>query len=310
MVAPAACTVGIVGLGLIGGSVARGLRQAGFAQRVVAWDRDAQALEAGLQLQVIDAAASDLSELMAAVDIAILATPTLASEPLLLAMLRQPGAARVISDVASVKGSLCRAVAELSPAQRARYVPGHPIAGSERSGVVAARGDLFAAHRVILTPLADTDEAAVEQVAALWSALGAQVSHMSVEDHDAVLAATSHLPHLLAYALVDALANSSTRDDIFRYAAGGFRDFTRIASSDPTMWRDIALANRDALLVALDGFTAHLATLRRAVDEGDGALLAQRFKAAKTARDEFVSSRDGDRLNPAVPDSRDSDGMP
>ena len=169
-----------------------------------------------------------------------------------------------------------------------RLVLGHPRAGSERSGVDAANADLYVKHRVILTPEPHNDLNAVALVRAMWSSTGAEVVDMSVADHDAVLAATSHLPHVLAYALVDALAQSDSSDDIFRFAAGGFRDFTRIASSDPVMWRDIALANREALLNAVDEFSEHLVLLRGAIDAGDSERLHEIFTRAKQARDGFA----------------------
>jgi 3-phosphoshikimate 1-carboxyvinyltransferase len=280
--------VGFVGLGLIGGSLALALRKAGFAAEVLAWDQDPEVLARGLGLGVIDRAVDGIDALMRGVDIAVVATPTLVSERLLLQMLREPGTARCITDVASVKGSLCRAVSALPPEQAARYVPGHPIAGSERSGVSAAHPELFRHHRVILTPDEGTDPDALALATLLWEASGASVECMRVDEHDAVLAATSHLPHVLAYALVDALAQSSIRDNIFRFAAGGFRDFTRIASSDPVMWRDIALANRDALLSAIDDFSEHLEGLRVAVAAGDSDALESTFRNAKQARDEFA----------------------
>jgi prephenate dehydrogenase len=176
----------------------------------------------------------------------------------------------------------------------AHFVPGHPIAGSERSGVEASRADLFVNHRVILTPLADGDPAATGLVRDLWQSTGAEVVEMGVADHDAILAATSHLPHVLAYALVDALASSELSDDIFRFAAGGFRDFTRIASSDPVMWRDIAIANRGELLRAIDGFSENLLALRKAVAESDAAALHKTFSDAKAARDAFIDARDAE----------------
>ncbi|EAQ96788.1 Prephenate dehydrogenase [Congregibacter litoralis KT71] len=275
-------------MGLIGGSLALALKKAGFAATVTAWDRDPEALEKALERGVIDGAADSVRSLMDAADVAVLATPTLACEALILEMLQNPGSARCVTDVASVKGDLYRAVVAAAPEGAAIYVPGHPIAGSERSGVAAADAALFERHRVILTPDANTDSRALELVQKLWVAAGATVQSMDVEEHDSVLAATSHLPHVLAYALVDALAQSPIRDDIFRFAAGGFRDFTRIASSDPVMWRDISMANRDALLGALDDFCEHLSTLRNAIAAGDGRALENTFRSAKTARDEFA----------------------
>ncbi|MDP5054467.1 MAG: prephenate dehydrogenase/arogenate dehydrogenase family protein [Congregibacter sp.] len=280
--------LGFVGLGLIGGSLALALKKSGFAASVTAWDRDAVALDSALQSGVIDSAAQSVSALMQVVDIAVLATPTRACESLIVEMLQNPGSALCITDVASVKGEMHRAVVTAAPKAARLYVPGHPIAGSERSGVAAADATLFDCHRVILTPTSDTDPEALDLVRRLWSAAGATLECMDVNQHDAVLAATSHLPHVLAYALVDALAQSPTRDDIFRFAAGGFRDFTRIASSDPVMWRDIALANREALLTAMDDFCGHLDALRLAIAQGDGDVLERTFRSAKTVRDEFA----------------------
>lgn len=297
--------VGIVGLGLIGGSLALALRAAGAARELRAWDRSCAALEQGLALGVIDRASASLAELMDRVDIAILAAPTLACEELLRRMLRKPGAAWVM-DVASVKGPLCAVAASLGAARAARYVPAHPIAGSERSGVEAAHAGLFCAHRVILTPTEASDPMLVAQAGALWTAIGAQVTSMAVEEHDAVLAATSHLPHVLAYALVDALARGGARDEVFRFAAGGFRDFTRIASSDPIMWRDIAIANREALLASIDEFFERLAALRSAIARRDGSALEATFRHAKAARDEFA--RDLERRQALKRANRDAPG--
>lgn len=280
--------VGFVGVGLIGGSLALALKKAGFASSIIAWDNNATALEQAVEMGVIDSSVDSVATLMAAVDVAVLATPTLACEPLIVDMLQDSGSAQCVTDVASVKGDLYRAALAAAPQAASLYVPGHPIAGSERSGVVAANASLFERHRVILTPSELTSPSALTIVQKLWTAVGATVQCMDVAEHDKVLAATSHLPHVLAYALVDALAQSPIRDDIFRFAAGGFRDFTRIASSDPIMWRDISLANRDALLAAIDDFSEHLSDLRTAIADGDGAALETTFRSAKTARDTFA----------------------
>jgi prephenate dehydrogenase len=280
--------IGFVGLGLIGGSLALALKKAGFAASITAWDIDSSVLGRAGDLGVIDSAADSIAALMQSVDIAVLAAPTQACESLILEMLKSPGGTICVTDVASVKGDLYRAVAASAPEAAALYVPGHPIAGSERSGVTAADAGLFEGHRVILTPDTNADPQALGLVQQLWTAAGATVQCMDVDEHDRVLAATSHLPHVLAYALVDALAKSPIRDDIFRFAAGGFRDFTRIASSDPVMWRDIALANRDALLAAMDDFCTHLDALRTSIADRDGVALERRFRSAKTARDEFA----------------------
>ena len=196
----------------------------------------------------------------------------------------------MITDVASVKGNLRDAAIGAMGAMPPHLVLAHPIAGSERSGVEASDADLFINHRVILTPVEGNDPAAMELVRAMWASTGAEVVDMAVDEHDAVLAATSHLPHVLAYALVDALAGSAAAsDDIFRFAAGGFRDFTRIASSDPAMWRDIAIANGPALLDSIDLFSEHLGRLRQAIADGDADSLFATFTRAKQARDNFAA---------------------
>lgn len=287
MVAPC---IGIAGLGLIGGSLALAVKASGYAETVIAYDSHGESLDKGLSAGVVDAVTSDFSDLLARVDILVLAVPTQAAGPLLDVALREPGRVRVVTDVASVKAPLCAVAANFDPEYAKRFVAGHPIAGSERSGVEAADASLFRDHRVILTPTAEADDAAVEDVAALWTSLGAQVSFMSADEHDRVLAATSHLPHMLAYALVDTLAASPTKEDIFRYAAGGFRDFSRIASSDPVMWRDVALGNREALLEVISDFEKHLNSLRTFIDAGDGEALHALFSDAKAVRDDF--SRD------------------
>jgi cyclohexadieny/prephenate dehydrogenase len=284
-------TVVILGLGLIGGSLARALRQSGFSKHFIGCGHREPSLCRGVELGVIDEFTLDLEEAVDRADILVVCTPTLvASQTLQEILPRLIGRddAPVVTDVASVKGNL------LASARQAwggdmppRLILGHPIAGSERSGVDASSAELFVDHRVILTPESGNDPAALELIRAMWASTGADVVDMTVAEHDAVLAATSHLPHVLAYALVDALAQSEASEDIFNFAAGGFRDFTRIASSDPVMWRDIAIANKAALLDAMDSFSAHLAQLREAVATEDGPGLFDTFSRAKVARDEF-----------------------
>jgi cyclohexadieny/prephenate dehydrogenase len=279
----------IIGLGLIGGSLARSAKQSGFCKHVVGYGHRDLSLKKGIEQGVIDSYSLDLDTAMDGADIVVIATPTLIANDMLREIVprMQPGS--VVTDVASVKGSLLQAARELGGGEApAGLVLGHPIAGSERSGVDASSADLFIDHKVILTPTEETSAAALEQVRALWASTGAQVLELGVAEHDAILAATSHLPHMLAYALVDALSHSDTSEEIFRFAAGGFRDFTRIASSDPVMWRDIALANRQALLSAMDNFSDHVAALRAAVAAGDGEALQKIFGDAKTVRDAFA----------------------
>jgi cyclohexadieny/prephenate dehydrogenase len=285
-------TVVILGLGLIGGSLARALRKSGFSKRFIGYGHREPSLRRGVELGVIDDFTLDLDAAIDQADVLVLCAPTLIAADMLrdiLPRLADRERSPVITDVASVKGNLRDAAVEALGHVPPQLVLAHPIAGSEQSGVDASSAELFVNHRVILTPDEANDPAAIELVRSMWMSTGAEVVDMAVAEHDTVLAATSHLPHLLAYALVDALAKSPSSEDIFRFAAGGFRDFTRIASSDPAMWRDIAIANKPALLNAIDMFSEQLTRLRGAVSESDGEELYTTFARAKTARDEFAA---------------------
>ena len=286
-------SVAILGLGLIGGSLARALRASGFASKIIGYGHREPSLRRGLELGVIDEFTLQLGEVIDRADILVICTPTLVAEQVLediLPRLNGLSDGPVITDAASVKGNLLRAAQRIcGGSMPPRFVLGHPIAGSERSGVEASKADLYVNHRVILTPVPENDPQAVSLVRDMWLSTGAEVVDMDVARHDAVLAATSHLPHVLAYALVDALARSEASEEIFRCAAGGFRDFTRIASSDPVMWRDIAIANKGALLDSIDLFSDHLAQLRSAVERGDGDHMYATFSRAKEARDGFAA---------------------
>lgn len=277
----------VIGLGLIGGSFAKGARESGLCREVVGVDRDLASCQRAVQLGVIDRYEQDLASACEGADLIQLAVPILAMEKLLTALAALDLGEAVLTDVGSAKGNIVRVARQAFGARLPRFVPGHPIAGSEQSGVEASNARLFRRHKVILTPLPETDPLALERVDSLWRALGADVEHMQVERHDEVLAATSHLPHLLAFGLVDSLAKRSENLDIFRYAAGGFRDFTRIAGSDPLMWHDIFVANREAVLHALDAFRTDLDDLRGAVDAGDGERLLGVFTRARMAREHF-----------------------
>ena len=277
----------VIGLGLIGGSFAKGLRERGLFFEVVGVDLDAQSCQLAVQQGVVDRCESDLAKACQGADVIQLAVPILAMEKLLGQLAQLDLGDAVLTDVGSAKGSVVRAARRVLEGRLARLVPGHPIAGSEQSGVEAAKADLFRRHKVILTPLAETDAAALARIDLLWRELGADVEHMDIEHHDQVLAATSHLPHMLAFTLVDSLAKRSENLEIFRYAAGGFRDFTRIAGSDPVMWHDIFIANRDAVLRTLDAFRDDLDALREAVAEGDGHHLLGVFTRARVAREHF-----------------------
>lgn len=276
----------IIGLGLMGGSLAKALKAQQAVSEVVATGRRVESLERGLQLGVIDSYSLDMAEAVAGADVVVIATPTLIAEKIMLELAPLMTPNMIVTDVASVKGNIQRAAEKTFGEVPSNFVLGHPIAGSEQSGVDAATVDLFLDHRVILTPLENTSGAALSLIQSMWEACGAEVVRMDVAEHDAVLAATSHLPHVLAYTLVDALAQNGAAADIFRFAAGGFRDFTRIASSDPTMWHDIALANQTAILNGIDGFSAHLNKVRAAIASGDGDAIFATFDRAKRARDE------------------------
>ncbi|MFN3235541.1 MAG: prephenate dehydrogenase/arogenate dehydrogenase family protein [Pseudomonadales bacterium] len=276
--------IAILGLGLIGGSMAAGLRQQG--NRIVAFDKFPASVAKGLELGVIDDAASSVAEAVANADIVVLAVPVLAVEQVLAEIPEDFHG--VLTDVGSVKQPILDALRNVYGTVPEHFVAGHPIAGSEQHGVMAANPDLFRQHRVLLTPLENTHAGAIQQVQSLWQSLGAEVSTMSVEHHDRVLGQTSHLPHLLAFSLIDTLSSQGNSLEIFEYAAGGLRDFSRIAASDPTMWGDIFLSNRSALLQILDEFSEDLAALRETIEQGDREDLLARLERSKAARDHFT----------------------
>ena len=277
----------VIGLGLIGGSFAKGMRERGLFEEVVGVDLDPESCRIAVASGVVDRCESDLAMACAGAAVIQMAVPILAMEKLLTRLGELELGDAVLTDVGSAKGSVVAAARRVFAGRGLRFVPGHPIAGSEKSGVEAANAALFRRHKVILTPLAEVDAAALACVDRLWRELGADVEHMQVEHHDDVLAATSHLPHLLAFGLVDSLAKRSENLEIFRYAAGGFRDFTRIAGSDPVMWHDIFLANRESVLRTLDAFRDDLDALRGAIVAGDGHHLLGVFTRARVAREHF-----------------------
>ncbi|HHX34785.1 MAG TPA: bifunctional prephenate dehydrogenase/3-phosphoshikimate 1-carboxyvinyltransferase [Gammaproteobacteria bacterium] len=277
----------VIGLGLIGASFAKGIREAGLAQEVIGVDLNAQACQRAVELGVVDSCTTDLAAACQSADVIMLAVPVLALKALLIKLAALELQNTIITDAGSVKGHLLSAALDAFGQLPPFLVLGHPIAGSERSGVEAANSSLFKHHKVILTPHEHTDPDALACVQQLWQGLGADVESMSVDQHDRVLAATSHLPHLLAFGLVDSLAKRSENLEIFRYAAGGFRDFTRIAGSDPVMWHDIFLANREAVLQQLDQFRGDLDVLRNAIAEEDGRHLLGVFTRARVAREHF-----------------------
>ncbi len=283
----------IIGVGLIGGSLARSLRQAGGVAEVVGSSRRKENLERAVSLGVIDRFDTDPAQAVKGADMVLVAVPLGSMESVFRAMAPGLSAEAVVTDAGSAKGSVIAAARSALGGALANLVPGHPIAGTEQSGVEASFAELFQRRRVILTPIAETRRAATKRVRAMWEQTGAEVVEMDAAHHDEILAATSHLPHVLAYSLVDALARMEDRVEIFRYAAGGFRDFTRIASSEPTMWHDICLANRSAILDVLARFQEDLDKLTVAIRDGDGAFIQEVFRRAKDARDRFTKTEDG-----------------
>ncbi|MFQ5644357.1 MAG: prephenate dehydrogenase [Thiogranum sp.] len=277
----------VIGVGLIGGSLARALREAGYVGEVTGSSRSAEHLQKAVQLGVIDRYDTDLPSAVEGADMVFVSVPLGAMGAVFAAIKDALGADTVVTDAGSAKASVVEAVRAATGEIPAWFVPGHPIAGTERSGVEASFPDLYKGRRVILTPTAETGAAATQKVRAMWEAAGAVVNEMDVGHHDEVLAATSHLPHMLAFALVESLARMSEQREIFEYAAGGFRDFTRIASSDPVMWRDICVANRDALLVMLKTFRSDLDDLATAIQDRDESKILSIFQDAKKARDAF-----------------------
>lgn len=285
--------VAVIGLGLIGGSLASAIRSHDLARVVVGFDQKPEDAALGVDLGVIDQAATTLEQAVRGSDLVVLAVPVRATRVVLEQIRPWLASDAVLTDVGSTKSSFVADVKAVFGNLSPRVIPGHPIAGSEKSGIRAANPDLFANHKVILTPADDADAAALSGLTALWEGTGATVLTMSVAYHDEVLAATSHLPHLIAFSLVDTLAGEDENMDIFRYAAGGFRDFTRIAASDPVMWHDIFLSNRDAVLRVIDHFTQDLDQLRAAIANGDGATLLRVFSRAKAAREHFSKMLSG-----------------
>jgi prephenate dehydrogenase len=277
----------VVGAGLIGGSFALALRKAGAVGRVTGVGRRAQTLAEAKSLGVIDEAAEGY-ECVARADLVMLAMPVGQTAAVLRSTARHLGRDTIVTDAGSTKCDVVAAARAELGAALPRFVPGHPIAGTEHSGPAAAFAELYRDRRVVLTPLADTDPAATARVREAWEACGARVSELGAELHDRVLATVSHLPHVLAFALVDQVAQSKDAAELFSYAAGGFRDFTRIASSHPEMWRDICLANRAALLEELGRYGTHLEQLTRALERSDGDAIEAVFARARDARNRWV----------------------
>ncbi len=281
----------IIGLGLIGGSLARALKRAALCKSITGYGRREAALRQAVEIGVIDYYSLDAREAVADADLVVLATPLSTTETLMRTIADALKPECIITDVGSAKGVVVAAARKALADRLAYFVPAHPVAGTEKSGVEASFAELFEKHIVIITPLAETGRSARDRVAAMWRGVGASVVDLEIGHHDEVLAATSHLPHVLVYTLIDCLARMQDKEEIFAYAAGGFADFTRVASSSPEMWRDICLANGASLLAVLDNFEQHLNGVREAIADADGDSLMKIFSRAKQARDMYTKTR-------------------
>ena len=276
-----------LGLGLIGGSLARALQDADCVDVVVGCGQDKNHLQQAIDLGVINKYETDVAKSVIGSEMVVVAVPVGAMKSVFEAIMPKLEKSAIVTDVGSTKSSVIEAMIEANGAVPSNFVPGHPIAGTEKTGVAASFAGLFHQRRVLLTPVDSTDKAAITRVQEMWEATGAIVSKMDARHHDDVLAATSHLPHLLAFTLVDTLAALDEKAEIFKYAAGGFRDFTRIASSDPKMWHDICVNNRDALLNILTRFQKDLENLGKAIEQNDSEYIMEVFRRAKESRDQF-----------------------
>ena len=275
----------IIGVGLIGGSLARVCRKKGLADELVGVGRGRKNLELAVELGVIDRWSHQVEEGVDGADGVVLATPMGTIIPLAKRMAPHIEAGCLVTDVGSTKASVVEPLERLLQPSAA-FVGGHPIAGTEKSGVEASFEALFEGYRCILTPTDRTDTEALARVQSLWEACGMSVVCMDPDTHDTLMAGVSHLPHMVAYALIHTVTGLSSNDhDAVAYSAGGFRDFTRIAASDPTMWRDICLANREPLLAMIDRFSGSLAELREAIEGADGEALQELFAAARRIRE-------------------------
>jgi prephenate dehydrogenase len=278
----------VIGVGLIGGSVAAALRKAGKVRRIVGVGRGRANIERALDLRVIDEAVDDICAATRGADIVLLAVPVQQNDRVLAKLAESVAAQTIVTDAGSTKVDFVAAVRRWLPSHLSRVVPAHPIAGAELAGVDAANPGLFAGRNVVLTPLPENDAGAIDRIESMWKACGARVSRMSPMHHDRVFSAVSHLPHMLAYALVHMIANRPDAKELFSFAAGGFRDFTRIASSSPEMWRDIAAANREALLADIASYQQQLAHLAELIRDADGEQLGKVFETARNARNAWL----------------------
>lgn len=281
----------VIGVGLIGGSLARALKKVNVVGEIIGSGRDTSHLEKAKSLGVIDDFETDISLAVKDCDMVVVAVPLGAMQSIFEKIAPVISDEMILTDVGSAKGSVVKAAKAAFKELPKTLVPAHPIAGTEKSGVEASFSELFESRRIIITPLESSSKSATSKVRSMWQACGADVVETTIEHHDDVLAATSHLPHMLAFSLVDTLAKMDDKNEIFDFAAGGFRDFTRIASSDPDMWRDICLSNNHALVEMIKKFTDDLQLLSKAIEENDSSYLKETFSRAKKARDEFCEDK-------------------
>ena len=281
----------VIGVGLLGGSLALALRRAGAITSVVGFDRDHAALERAFSLRVVDTAAESVSEAASGADLVVVAVPVRSIGPVLHDVGLALGPHAVVTDVGSTKGEVVEAARHELRERFPRFVPGHPIAGRETAGVEAASADLFKGARVVLTPEAETSPEALDVVRSCWESVGARVTSLGAAEHDRIFAAVSHLPHLLSFALMSEIAARPDAAELLGFAGGGFHTFTRIAAGSPEMWRDIALQNRAALLEEIDRYAARLAVFRELVDRGDGPALQRLMAEARASRQALAPAR-------------------
>ncbi len=285
---PAFRKIVIFGVGLIGGSFALALRREGMVAEVVGFGRSQATLDEAKQLGIIDRSGGDIAREMGDADLVLLATPVAQMADIFKRIAPHLGAHTLVTDGGSTKGDVVAAARANLGERIAQFIPAHPIAGAEKSGAAAALAGLYEGRRVVLTPLPENAPAAVARVREAWEQCGANVSELTPEQHDGVFAAVSHLPHLLSFALVHDLAQRDNRDLLLSFAASGFRDFTRIAASSPEMWRDICLANREALLRELLQYANELHGLYQALEQSDAARLEQVFSEARKVRSNWT----------------------
>jgi prephenate dehydrogenase len=280
----------IIGVGLIGSSLSLALKEAGAVRQVIGFGRNQKNLARGVELGVLDDFTESIEACVSDADVIVVAVPLGAMRKVFAELKSVVKKGAIITDVGSAKGSVVSAARDELGSAFSRFVPAHPIAGTEKSGVEAGFATLYQNRRVIITPLEQTNQDAISVIDEMWRYCGAIIEYLGVEHHDKVLAATSHLPHMLAFALVHYLSNLNNHEEIFRYAAGGFRDFTRIASSDPVMWRDVCVANGDAVVDLIEQYQQELDRVKAAINAGDADGLLKLFGRAKSERDSLIGN--------------------